>query len=58
MTAGNNGNPALSIFKTIRLPTTTNDFDEFFLSGKQAIIPNLCLEMVVGQQAAIPQTHS
>ena len=41
MTAGNNGNPALSIFQTIRLPTTTDDFDAFFLSGRKAIIPNL-----------------
>ena len=40
-TAGNNGNKELSIFRTIRLPTTKDDFDRFFLTGKHAIMPNL-----------------
>ena len=40
-TAGNNGNKDLSIFKTIRLPTTLEDFDRLFLTGKNSILPNL-----------------
>ena len=39
--AGNNGHPQLSIFQNIRLPTTSEDFDRFFLTGKNAILPNL-----------------
>ena len=39
--AGNNGDEGLSIFKNIRLPTSKDDFDVFFLRGKNAILPNL-----------------
>ena len=41
MTAGNNGNKDMSIFKTIRLPTSQDDFNQLFLTGKHAILPNL-----------------
>ena len=40
-TAGNSGHSQLSIFQNIRLPSTTEDFDRFFLTGKNAILPNL-----------------
>ena len=40
-TAGNNGNSDLSIFNTIRLPTSTEDFEKFFLVGKRSILSNL-----------------
>ena len=41
MTAGNNGNKDLSVFKTIRLPTSQDDFNQLFLTGRNAILPNL-----------------
>ena len=41
ITAGNNGNERLSIFHNIRLPTTAGDFERLFLTGRNALIPNL-----------------
>ena len=39
--ATNSKDAKLSIFKTTRVPTTTDDFNSIFLSKKNAIIPNL-----------------
>ena len=40
-TAGNNGHPSMSIFRNIRLPSTIEDFERFFITGKDSFFRNL-----------------
>ena len=39
--ASNSKHPQLSIFKHTRVPTSEEDFQKFYLSGPNAIVPNL-----------------
>ena len=39
--AANSKHPQLSIFKHTRVPTSEDDFQKFYLSGPNAIVPNL-----------------
>lgn len=39
--AANSKDPALSIFKNTRVPTSVQDFRDFYLEGRNAILPNL-----------------
>ena len=44
--AGNAPNPSLSIFKQTRLPTSVEDFDRFYLKGKNSFMQNLPIPVV------------
>ena len=39
--AANSKHPHLSIFEHIRVPTSEDDFQKIYLSGLNAIVPNL-----------------
>ena len=53
--AGNSSSKDLSIFQSTRLPTSTEDFDRFYLKGKDSIMQNLPIPIL---QSAADGSHA